>query len=97
MRKSIYSQDYLALVRLMKRLREERGLSQGFIAGKLGITASQFSKWERRERRIDVSELRLYCLAIGVPLGELIDKWEAEIASLNLDELTLASDAPPRR
>lgn len=79
MRKSIHSQDYRALVALMRKMREERGFSQEHVAQKLGITASQLSKWERNERRIDASELRLYCEAIEVPLGDLVKEWEGSL------------------
>ncbi|MBX7134472.1 MAG: helix-turn-helix domain-containing protein [Fimbriimonadaceae bacterium] len=81
MRKSIYSPDYRLLIVLMRRAREERGLTQESVAMHLGITASQLSKWERFERRVDASELRSYCNAIGVPIGQLIRDWERELAS----------------
>ncbi len=63
----------------MRKRREELGISQEVVAGRLGITPSQLSKWERRERRIDVNEARLYCNAIGVGLVDLIAEWELEL------------------
>lgn len=72
MRKSIHSTPYQRLVALMRKHREDLGISQEVVAGRLGITPSQLSKWERRERRIDVDEARLYCLAIGIDLVDLI-------------------------
>ena len=60
----------------MRAKREGRGISQETVAECLGITASQLSKWERRERRIDIAEARLYCRAIGLELVDLIVEWE---------------------
>lgn len=81
MRKSIYSSDYRLLIVLMRRAREERGFTQELVAMHLGITASQLSKWERFERRVDASELRNYCNAIGVPIGQLVRDWEQALAN----------------
>ncbi len=63
----------------MRTRREELGISQEVVAGRLGITPSQLSKWERRERRIDVDEARRYCRAIGLELVDLIAQWEREL------------------
>jgi len=76
MQKSIFTDEYKLLVSLMRAERESRGLSQELVAERLGITSSQLSKWERRERRVDVRELDLYCMAIGIPIRDLIDKWK---------------------
>jgi transcriptional regulator with XRE-family HTH domain len=78
-RKSIHTAEYKLLVALMRKRREELGVSQEAASSKLGITSSQLSKWERRERRIDVNEARLYCKAVGISLGELIANWEEEL------------------
>jgi transcriptional regulator with XRE-family HTH domain len=78
-RKSIHSAPYKRLVALMRTRREELGISQEVVAGRLGITPSQLSKWERRERRIDVDEARRYCRAIGLELVDLIAQWEREL------------------
>lgn len=79
MRKSIHSPDYKLLIAVMRRSREARGCSQEDVARTIGITASQLSKWERRERRVDASELRLYCRAIGVEVVDLVRAWEREL------------------
>ena len=63
----------------MRKRREELGISQEVVAGRLGITPAQLRKWERRERRIDVNEARLYCNAVGIGLVELITEWELEL------------------
>ena len=83
MQKSIFSPEYKLLISLMRAERETRGLSQDLVAERVGITASQLSKWERRERRVDLRELRLYCAAIDIPLQTLIGAWEA---ALTLDQ-----------
>lgn len=75
MQKSIHTPEYRLLVDLLRTSREELKVSQAQVAEKLGISASQLSKWERRERRIDLLELSRYCDAAGIDLIELIGTW----------------------
>lgn len=81
MRKSIYTEEYKAFIAELRRLREERGLTQEEIAERLGITQSTWSKCERGERRIDVAELRRACLAMGCSLAHFIARYEAALDS----------------
>jgi transcriptional regulator with XRE-family HTH domain len=80
-RKSITSADYRSLLELMRRTRIEGGFTQEGIASKLGISASQLSEWERGERRVDASELRLFCLACEINIADFIADWERGISS----------------
>lgn len=81
MRKSIYTPEYRLLIALLRQAREKRDLSQAEVGGFLGITASQVSKWERGDRRVDVNDARLYCNAIGLSLVDLIAEWDRQITS----------------
>lgn len=83
MQKSIYDPEYKKLIALLRKARQDAGLSQDEVANRLGITASQLSKWERRERRVDLRELRLYCKAIGVPLCPFVQTWEDSLDEVN--------------
>jgi transcriptional regulator with XRE-family HTH domain len=81
MQKSITSGEYRLLVEMLRQAREARGVTQAVMAAKLGITASQVSKWERRERRIDIRELALYCKAAGIDLLQFVEEWKARAFS----------------
>ncbi len=55
---SVHSGEYQALLRRLKKARQEAGLTQEQVAKKLGKPQSFVSKCEAGERRIDVLELR---------------------------------------
>jgi len=60
------SNDYSTLVSLLRAARKEAGLTQVELAARLGVEQSLISKIERRERRLDVAELRIFCGALGI-------------------------------
>lgn len=78
MQKSIHAPEYKLLIKMLREARESRGVTQAALADRLGITPSQLSKWERRERRIDLRELALYCEASGIELKQFVDDWWRE-------------------
>ena len=65
------------LVNLLRELREDAGLRQVDVAERLERHQSYVSKYEAGDRRLDLIELRDVAQAIGVPLAELVAKWEA--------------------
>jgi transcriptional regulator with XRE-family HTH domain len=66
MPRSLFSEPYGELLRLLKNARQEAGLRQVDLAGRLGKPQSFVSKVERGERRLDVVELIVVARAIGV-------------------------------
>lgn len=54
-------------------------LSQSQVAKKIGETQTFVSKCERRERRIDVIELRTFCRAFGITLKQFVSALEKVI------------------
>ena len=56
MRRSIHSEAYSAFVDLMIEARKASGMTQAEVAMALGKPQSFVSKYERRERRLDVVE-----------------------------------------
>jgi ribosome-binding protein aMBF1 (putative translation factor) len=72
MEKSIYSASYVIFLRVLKRAREDAGLTQTQLAQKIGETQTFISKCERGERRVDVVELRTFCHAFGLNLKEFV-------------------------
>jgi transcriptional regulator with XRE-family HTH domain len=70
--KSIYSAEYQQLCVLVRELRQEAGLTQVELAGRLDVPQSFVSKYETGERRLDVIELRHVAEAIGTTLEAVI-------------------------
>jgi transcriptional regulator with XRE-family HTH domain len=80
MEKSIFTPEYDVLLRLLKQVRIDAGLTQIQFAERLSLTQSLFSKMERGELRIDIVQLRTMCRILGVSLSEFIRRWEKELA-----------------
>lgn len=72
MEKSIHSAGYAVFLKVLKRAREDAGLTQTQLAQRLGETQTFVSKCERGERRVDVVELRTFCQAFGVSLKQFV-------------------------
>jgi len=83
MQKSITSANYRIFLDHLKRTRESANLSQQELAKSLGQTQSFISKCERGERRLDVSELLLFCQAMNITLTSFIENFEAAVKRSN--------------
>jgi transcriptional regulator with XRE-family HTH domain len=68
MKKTIHSEEYTALLRLLRQKRQDAGLTQLQLARALKTSQSFIGKCERGERRIDVLELQAFCKALGIEL-----------------------------
>lgn len=66
----------------LRRHRERSTVTQEELSQRLGITQSTLSKCQRGERRIDVSELRQICLALGTSLPEFVAAFEKRMESV---------------
>lgn len=67
MEKSVSSRDYSLFLDRLKDARKKAGLTQEQLARLLGETQSFVSKCERGERRLDIVEVRSFCIALSVP------------------------------
>lgn len=76
MGRSIHTPEHRRLVRLLRELRERGGLRQVELAARLDRPQSYVSKYEAGERRLDLVELRAICVALGVQVSELVQRWE---------------------
>lgn len=81
MDKSIHSREYNVFLDLLRRTRQQNGLTQLDVANALGVTQSIVSKCERGERRMDVVEVRSWCNALGVSIQEFIDSFDEACGS----------------
>jgi transcriptional regulator with XRE-family HTH domain len=61
---------------LLRQIRMEAGLRQGDLAKKLNQSQSFVSKYESGERRLDLLELQQICRAVGLSLGQFVDRFE---------------------
>jgi transcriptional regulator with XRE-family HTH domain len=59
-------------------LRNRRGMCQGELAGKVGITFQQVQNYEKGTDRIGVRRLSRVAAVLGVSVGELFDSSENE-------------------
>ena len=60
MSKSVHSEDYQQVIKRLKEVRLEVGLSQQDVADKLDKPQSFISKIESGERRLDVAEIKKF-------------------------------------
>lgn len=63
---STYHDDYQRLLAVLKALRREAGVTQAELGTRLGNTQTFVSKFERGERRLDITEFVDICKALGV-------------------------------
>lgn len=74
MEKSIFSPGHDVLLGLLRKAREEAGLTQVQFAAALKTTQSVVSKCERGERRLDVLEVRAWCRSAGKPFVDFVQE-----------------------
>ncbi len=79
MDKSLFSRDYETFLRRLREVRRRAGLTQVQLAERLGQTQSFVSKCERGERRLDLVEVRAFCIAMGVSFASFVAEFEGEV------------------
>lgn len=79
--KSLHSDEYEAFLQVLIAARKDAGITQQDLAKALGKPQSFVSKYERRERRLDVVEFVAVARAIGLEPSKTIREIEARIAS----------------
>ena len=73
--RSAHSANYRGLLKLLRQLREDAGLSQTDVAERLRRPQTWVSKVELGERRLDVEELRQLCLALDADVLSVVRMW----------------------
>ncbi len=76
MEKSVFTDDYDQLLKLLREIREAAGVTQVELAEKLEQSQSFVSKCERGERRLDVIQLRTICHRLGTTLPAFVRRLE---------------------
>ena len=77
--KSIFSKDYETFLIVLRDERKRAGLTQAQLAAKLRQDQSFISKCERGERRLDLVEVRAFCVALEIPFVEFVQRFERSV------------------
>lgn len=80
MEKSVYTDEYQAVIDLLREMRIEAGVTQVQLAEILGQSQSFVSKYERGDRRLDVIQLRTVCQILGSSLTSFIGLLEKRLS-----------------
>lgn len=70
--KSIYTDNYIHMITVLRAIRINKGITQTEMAKMLNVTQSFVSKVENRERRLDVVELLSWVDALDVPISDVL-------------------------
>ena len=70
--KSIYSDDYIAIILILRQIRTSRNITQAELANTMGVNQSFISKIENRERRLDVVEFLSWIDALGISVNDVL-------------------------
>lgn len=79
MTKPLNSENYKAILRLLREVREELEVSQIVLSERMDVTQTFISKCERGDRRIDVLEFLLWLDALGVPVDTFVNRLQKEV------------------
>ena len=79
--KSLFTTEYEQLLRRLVSARKEAQLTQQALASRLDKPQSFVSKYERRERRLDVLEFLLVCRQLNVDPCAIIRELEDSLSS----------------
>lgn len=79
MPKSIGTPEHKLVCKLLRAYRERAGLTQEALAARLTHQQPFVSKVESGEIRLDLVQLRAYCLALGTTVTEFVSAFEDEL------------------
>lgn len=94
MRKSIHDDENILLVEMLKEARLKAGLSQQELSDRLSNYRTFVSKYEARERRLDVAEVRKICRELDLVFIEFLSEYDKECRAL---PISLVRDKQLRR
>jgi transcriptional regulator with XRE-family HTH domain len=78
---SIFTPDYDRFLTSLITARKDAGLTQAQLAGRLGKPQSFVSKYERRERRLDVVEFVAIARALEIDACAIVRNVETHMAA----------------
>ena len=75
-----WTRQHRAIQRVLRALRQEKGVTQVGLAELLGRPQSYISKVESGERKVDLPELDEICRALGTNLETLVRRYKRELS-----------------
>ena len=75
----LHHEDYTVFIRLLKKIRLEKEMTQAELARRLEIEQTYVSRIERQERRLDPAELRMWCQALDISTVDFMYRYELEL------------------
>lgn len=79
---TLYKKENELLTTMMREMRIAAGLTQAICAEALGKPQSYVSKIEGGSQRVDLIQLREYCIVCGTPLTLFVKRFEAAMTAL---------------
>ena len=79
-KKTLYSDEHKIFLALLRRVRNEAGLTQAAVAKRLTVPQSYVSDYETGSRKLDTLQMRQVCAAMGTTLPEFAALLEDVIA-----------------
>ena len=76
---NFYPDEYRKFEAILRGLRAEQKVTQAQVAERMGVFQGRVSRFESGERRMDLVELRHWCVAVGVTVEEVIRRFEAVV------------------
>lgn len=70
--KSIYSDDYIHIISILRAVRKKKNITQSEMASLLNVTQSFISKVENCERRLDVIEFLSWTDALEISVLDVL-------------------------
>ena len=83
MPRNTHTPEYKVLRELLRELRDRKGMMQSDLADRLEVPQSYVSKSENGERRLDVLELRTWCIALGVPFVDFSKELNKRLSKMS--------------
>ena len=77
--KSVFTAEYEGLLQRLVVARKDAGLTQQELASRIGRPQSFVSKYERRERRLDVLEFVIVCRVLDIDSCGIIREIEGSL------------------
>lgn len=78
---SVYTREYRVFLKLLRKTREDAGLTQRELARKLDKSYSFVAKLETGYSRMDIFQIRCYLQAVGVPFLQFMQDYEREFTA----------------
>ena len=76
---SFHPDEHRKFESVLRGVRAEKKVTQEQVAERMGVFQGRVSRFESGERRMDLVELRHWCVAVGVTLDEVVRRFEAAV------------------